>query len=174
MGTNFIPDGFANFCFKKSFIPKLLFFYSIGACRNGYLRNIVTTFLFMTLLLLFSNFELFRLYKLFQKVSGFFPKCLLFLKNSSCYWLLACPDNLTDPNILKNISSTQNSWNQKSTKSLLWLVIVKLNVSCDNSNLIPEITQITRTGITIARKFVRHAELLQPAVCIKTLKKTLK
>ena len=25
MGTNFIPDGFANFCFKKSFIPKLPF-----------------------------------------------------------------------------------------------------------------------------------------------------
>ena len=35
-GTNFIPDGFANFCFKKSFIPKLQLFYSIDACGNGY------------------------------------------------------------------------------------------------------------------------------------------
>ena len=49
MGTNFIPDGFADFCFKKSFIPKLPFFYFIDVCGNGYLWNIVTTSLFMTL-----------------------------------------------------------------------------------------------------------------------------
>ena len=49
MGTNFIPDGFADFCFKKSFIPKLQFFYFIDVCGNGYLWNIVTTSLFMTL-----------------------------------------------------------------------------------------------------------------------------
>ena len=36
-GTNFIPDGFADFCLKKSFIPKLPFFYFIDACGNGYL-----------------------------------------------------------------------------------------------------------------------------------------
>ena len=50
-GTNFIPDGFANFCFKKSFIPKLSFFQFIDACGNGYMRNIVTTSLFMTLVI---------------------------------------------------------------------------------------------------------------------------
>ena len=38
-----------NFALKKSFIPKVPFFYSIDVCGNGYLRNIVTTSLFMTL-----------------------------------------------------------------------------------------------------------------------------
>ena len=32
-----------------SFIPKAIFFYFIEACGNGFLRNIVTTSLFMTL-----------------------------------------------------------------------------------------------------------------------------
>ena len=41
--TNFIPDGFANFCFKKSFIPKLPFFYCIDTCGNGISENFVTT-----------------------------------------------------------------------------------------------------------------------------------
>ena len=31
-GMGNIPDGFANFCFKKSFIPKLQFLYSIDTC----------------------------------------------------------------------------------------------------------------------------------------------
>ena len=31
-GRNFNPDGFAYFCFKKSFIPKLPFFYSVCRC----------------------------------------------------------------------------------------------------------------------------------------------
>ena len=45
-GTSFIPDGFEKFCFRKSFT----IFFSIDVCGNGYLRNIVTTSLFMTLI----------------------------------------------------------------------------------------------------------------------------
>ena len=39
-----------------------IFFYSIDACGNGYLRNIVTTYLFMTLLLLYFVHSRTRLY----------------------------------------------------------------------------------------------------------------
>ena len=46
----FYPEGFANFALEKSFIPKLLFFYTIEVCENGYSQNIVTTSLFMTLI----------------------------------------------------------------------------------------------------------------------------
>ena len=46
----FYPEGFANFALEKSFIPKLVFFYTIEVCENGYSQNIVTTSLFMTLL----------------------------------------------------------------------------------------------------------------------------
>ena len=48
----FYPEGFANLALEKSFIPKFLFFYTIEVCENGYSQNIVTTSLFMTLLLI--------------------------------------------------------------------------------------------------------------------------
>ena len=48
-GTNFIPMVLQIFALKKVLFLYHHFFYSIDACRNGYLRNIVTTSLFMTL-----------------------------------------------------------------------------------------------------------------------------
>ena len=108
---------------------------------------------YSTVTSLILNF--FRLKNIIPESVWFFPKCLLLIcKNSSCCCVLPCLNNLTVPKSLKNIPTTKNSWNRKSTKSLLWLVIVKLNVSWGNSNLIQEITQIIQTGITIARKIV--------------------
>ena len=54
-GTMFYPEGFANFGYFYGFLLKSHFFYTLDVGRNGYWRNIVTTSLFMTLVLLHNK-----------------------------------------------------------------------------------------------------------------------
>ena len=68
---NVYPEGFANFGYFYGFLIKSHSFYTLDMCGNGYWRNIVTTSLFMTLLLALTFFLKFENLNLAAKLFFF-------------------------------------------------------------------------------------------------------